>query len=77
MTELDDLLAEWGATHRLTALQAATVRANVLANVESRFDADWLWSLLRPVTALMEQPAARALQRLEERGTYVPYLQLA
>ena len=77
MNELEDLLAEWGATHRLTAPQTATVRANVLANVESRFDADWLWSLLRPVTSLIEQPPLRALQRLEERGTYVPYLQLA
>jgi hypothetical protein len=77
MTELDALLAEWAAEQRLTDQQVATLRANVLAEGELRFDAEWFWSLLRPVTSLLDQPAGRALQRLEERGVLVPYLQLA
>ena len=54
----------------------------------SAFDAEWLWSLLRPVTALMEWKAdvgagnlsdrvERWLQPLTGDRAYQPYLQLA
>ena len=54
----------------------------------SAFDSEWLWSLLRPVTALMEWKAdvgagnlsdrvERWLQPLTGDRAYQPYLQLA
>ena len=72
MTELDLLLAEWGDSHRLSQTDAAVVRGNVLAVAESRFDTEWFWSLLRPLTSLIEEPGGRAM-----RHVYTPYLQLA
>lgn len=72
--ELDRLLAEWAARHRLTAEQEAQVRASVLATpvAERELDADWLWSLLRPVTALLDQ-----LVDPDESRPVVAYLKLA
>jgi len=71
--ELDHLLANWAIAHRLADGDAMDIRANVLAtstSADSVFDADWLWSLLRPVTALMDRAS-------DERGSPLPYLQLA
>jgi hypothetical protein len=70
--ELNWLLSNWATTQRLDARQSDAIRANVLATTraEAAFDSDWLWSLLRPVTSLMERAN-------DERGAYVPYLQLA
>ena len=72
--ELDRLLADWAATHRLTPEQVAQVRASVLATpVEERtLDPEWFWSLLRPLTALLDQ-----IGDPDEPHTVVPYLKLA
>jgi len=75
--DLDQLLSEWASARKLTAPQAATVRASVMAHVDSQFDSDWLWSLLRPVTALLDQPSGRGLRRMEASSPSVSYLQLA
>lgn len=70
MTSLEQLLADWAATRRLTDVQIASIRATVLASREARteheLDADWLWSLLRPLTSL-----------IDNTGDVVPYVQLA
>jgi hypothetical protein len=70
--ELNRLLSEWAARHRLDDREATMIRANVLATTrpEPALDADWLWALLRPVTSLMESAS-------DESATHVPYLQLA
>lgn len=72
--DLDRLLADWAAANRLSVAQVAQVRASVLATpVEERgLDADWFWSLLRPVTALLDQ-----LGDPDEPRAVVPYLKLA
>lgn len=72
--DLDRLLAEWTAANRLSVEQVAQVRASVLATpVEERaLDADWFWSLLRPVTALLDQ-----IRDPDEPRTVLPYLKLA
>lgn len=72
--ELDRLLADWAATHRLTAEQVAQVRARVLATpvAERALDPEWFWSLLRPVTALLDQ-----IGDPDEPPGLVPYLKLA
>jgi hypothetical protein len=66
---LDGLLSDWATTQRLDDRQAAMIRATVLAP-EPAIDADRLWSLLRPVTSLIDRAS-------DESGTYAPYLQLA
>ena len=72
--ELDRLLADWAAANRLTIEQVAQVRASVLATpVEERgLDAEWFWSLLRPVTALLDQ-----IGNADEPHAVVSYLKLA
>ena len=56
--ELSQLLAAWGARQRLTHEIAADIHSTVLAaresEAESAFDLDWFWSLLQPVTALLD-----------------------
>ena len=77
-TELDRLLAEWAAHQRLTDLQVRELRTRVLAAAqpedEASLDSEWLWSLLRPLTALLD--------RLDDEpksfaGNWTTYLQLA
>lgn len=86
--ELTRLLTEWASTHRLSDADAASIRASVLGAEASEhtLDAEWLWSLLRPVTALLDQSVTGhyhgfrgwPLSGDDERGTSrVPYLQLA
>jgi hypothetical protein len=98
-SELDRALSMWATARRLRPAELATIRAQVLARVsaeadasrpvesESRFDADWLWSLLRPVSRLMESApetgeenlAARIerwLQPLTVERVSQPYLRL-
>jgi hypothetical protein len=55
---LDDVLARWADQHHLSPQEAAAVRAVVLEPETIGLDADWLWSLLRPVTDLLEGPRA-------------------
>jgi len=67
---LERLLAEWAARYQLTPAQVADVRALAVASGTSvaELDAEWLWSLLRPVTDLLEQFESRPM---------LSYLQLA
>jgi hypothetical protein len=55
-SELDDLLSQWATARRVTIGDAARIRQRVLADQPAELDADWLWSLLRPVTALLDGP---------------------
>ena len=103
--ELTAHLAAWADRQRLSEAQASTIRAQVLAmasvaprvepvrstEMAAGFDSDWLWSLLRPVTALMERTSElteaalpnavdRWLQPLVgpgAKGPYRTYLRLA
>jgi len=83
--ELTRRLAMWANARRLSELDAATIRAQVLASettiAEPALDADWLWSLLRPVTELAEMRMPNVIERWLEptggAGTYQPYLRLA
>jgi len=82
--ELSRLLAAWAARHRLSSAQVSGVRAQVLAtgSVPDVLDADWLWSLLRPVTALVEhldrEPGDATVFRPTGFGQqWTTYLQLA
>jgi len=81
--ELTRRLSLWANARKLSELDAATIRAHVLAsetNVTAQaFDADWLWSLLRPVTALAEMRVPSVIERWLEPtgGTYQSYLRLA
>jgi hypothetical protein len=58
MSTLDDLLARWAETQRLTPAQSSAVRQAVLsaASAEDGMDVDWLRDLLRPVTVLLDGP---------------------
>jgi hypothetical protein len=95
-TELDRLLADWAVTYRLSSTQVASVRANALAaaNADSpvELDSDWLWSLLRPLTALLEDAGDVVTSGFNDRrrrgwplatdtedsaAAFLPYLQLA
>ena len=90
-SQLDDLLAEWAAARRLDDGEIAAIRASVFATAadpERSLDADWLWHLLRPVTALLEPTSnpvgiglpTRVFRRwpsLSDPSAYRPYLQLA
>jgi hypothetical protein len=95
--ELDRRLALWASARRLRPDDLVSIRKHVLAHVsepvaevdsEPLVDADWLWSLLRPVTALLERSAdvgegnlservERWLQPLTGDRAYRPYLRLA
>jgi hypothetical protein len=84
MTESDQLsalLSAWAAQQRLTADQVSALRDRVLASTPDAartVDADWLWSLLKPVTRLMDclddLPIHHAATEAPEWTTY---LQLA
>jgi hypothetical protein len=52
---LDELLPRWADARCLSSSDMARVRAAVLAEADE-LDADWLWSLLSPVTALLDGP---------------------
>jgi hypothetical protein len=75
--ELSELLTRWAARQRLTATQVAELRAHVLATSEvtAAFDADWLWSLLRPVTDLLEQVGGSRALRYSSTDDAVPFTQ--
>jgi hypothetical protein len=83
--ELSRRLALWANARRLSELDAASIRAHVLASettvAEHAFDADRLWSLLRSVTELAEVQMPNVIERwlepLSTAGTYQPYLRLA
>ena len=81
--ELTRRLGLWANARKLSELDAASIRAQVLASETSvaapAFDADWLWSLLRPVTDLAEMRVPNVIERWLEPtgGTYQPYLRLA
>ena len=95
--ELDRRLHTWAAARRLGSDDLEHIRARVLARVraegvstiqiddESSFDAEWLWSLLRPVSALMDMSGedrlsdriGRWLQPLTGGRAYRSYLRLA
>ena len=80
--ELTAHLAAWADGQRLSDTEASTIRARVLALASvttvaepvpsaekaAGLDSEWLWSLLRPVTQLMDRTAD---------GPYRPYLRLA
>jgi hypothetical protein len=54
---LDDALANWAATQRLTGAHSQAIRAAVLREAQAdELDVDWLHGLLRPVTALLDGP---------------------
>ena len=95
--ELDQRLGAWAAARRLGSDDLERIRMQVLARVssegvsgiqiddESGFDAEWLWSLLRPVSALMDTSGedrlsdriGRWLQPLTGGRAYRSYLRLA
>ena len=84
--ELDRLLAAWATRYRLTQVQVASVRAHVASSesaAPAALDAEWLWSLLRPVTALVDrlelaEPGAGGFGLLSGSGQpWTSYLQLA
>ena len=97
-SQLNEHLARWASSRRLDARDLAAIRGLVLARVsepvsaeltsEPSFDSEWLWSLLRPVTALIERGAGVAEGNLSDRvegwlrpvtgdRAYQPYLRLA
>jgi hypothetical protein len=58
--ELDHMLALWAAEHRLGEFEVVAMRAHVSSLAaqpldQEPLDAEWLWSLLRPVTALLDR----------------------
>jgi hypothetical protein len=73
MTELDQLLFQWGAAHRLTDREVSVIRDNVLAAGragEPSLDVDWFWKLMRPVTSLLEQPGDLGTAQRSRRWPY-------
>jgi hypothetical protein len=83
--ELSELLTLWAERQRLRASDVDQLRALVLiaAKSDAVLDADWLWTLLRPVTDLVEQVGGtRGLRYLglgddDEPVPFTPYLRLA
>jgi hypothetical protein len=92
--ELDRRLAAWAAARRLSDGQLASIRAHVTSvdamalDSAPAFDAERLWSMLRPVTELVELTADITEMPLPRRfpkwinqfiGTdsFRPYLRLA
>lgn len=73
-TQLDDLLAQWANRHALTAAEIDRVRSVALGTSAVKAgepDVEWMWDLLRPVTALLNGP-----HRLQDR-LMKPYSRLA
>jgi hypothetical protein len=59
LEHLDDLLGRWAASQQLTTAQVEAVRRVARGAVDGNQDApdvDWLWSLMRPVTTLLDGP---------------------
>jgi hypothetical protein len=52
---LEQLLSQWAAQHRLSSEQSAAIRAEVFRSAEAQLESDWLWRLLRPLTALLDE----------------------
>jgi hypothetical protein len=52
---LDELVSRWSAQQQLTNAEILAVR-NAIVRPESERDAEWLWDLLTPVTALLDGP---------------------
>jgi hypothetical protein len=93
MTEPDQLtalLSAWAAQQRMTSGEVSVLRARILASASAEAaeapDADWLWSLLKPVTRLLDRlgdppadrdPATRWLPSAAEAPQWTTYLQLA
>jgi hypothetical protein len=92
--ELDRRLTAWAAARRLSDAQLAGIRAHVtgvdatVLEPAPAFDAERLWSMLRPVTDLVELTANIGEISLPRRfpkwinqfigtETYQPYLRLA
>ena len=86
--ELDRRLAMWAAARRLSDEEFAGIRAHVVADAAPAFDTEWLWTMLRPVTELVdltvditEMPLPRRFPKWINHviGTesYQPYLRLA
>jgi hypothetical protein len=87
--ELNRLLSTWAAQQRMTSDQVSALRAHVLAGTATSeaLDTDWMWSLLKPVTRLMDRldfppaqldRAARWLpSATTEAHAWTSYLQLA
>ena len=84
-SELD---ARWASSVLVSSELVSSELVSSELDPRSAFDAEWLWSLLRPVTALMEWKAdvgagnlsdrvERWLQPLTGDRAYQPYLQLA
>jgi hypothetical protein len=73
---------------RTLSTAPAPAHSSAELDATAEFDADWLWSLLRPATALMERSAGVGQSHLAERverwlkpltgdRAYQPYLRLA
>ncbi len=80
--ELDRLLALWAAEHRLTHAQVGDLRARVVATLDAdrseALDPDWLWRLLRPLTALLDGlDDERPPDAPRRARAWTTYLQLA
>jgi hypothetical protein len=53
---LDTLLTDWAVRHQLTEAESAAIRRQVVPRNQPDPDVEWLWDLLRPVTALLDGP---------------------
>jgi hypothetical protein len=85
--ELDQRLEAWAAQRKLDDAQLATIRGAIVADAAPAVDADWVWSLLRPVTDLVDWTTDMTEMRLPRRfpgwmqqfigdDSYQPYLRL-
>jgi hypothetical protein len=63
---LDELLARWSVSYRLSAAEVASVRRTAMREEQNEIDAEWLWDLMRPVTRLLDGP--RPLRETLMRG---------
>ena len=73
MTTLDDVVARWAQQQQLTEAESATMRSAILAGAggDSDDDPDWLWDLLKPVTALLDGPRPLREQLARAHGAGV------
>jgi len=59
LTNLDELLGRWAASQQLSTAQVESIRRVARGAADGNQDApdvDWLWSLMRPVTSLLDGP---------------------
>jgi hypothetical protein len=84
--ELNRLLSAWAAGQRMTSDQVLALRTRVLASAptDESVDVDWLWSLLEPVTRLLDRldasphpDPARWLPFASDTPGWTSYLQLS